>query len=96
MLALAVVVVDAFHASSRRPPPRRSTSLFGILEWRKEFSLSPKISISNNYNNTEVHGDDGTLPLLLLPFAPSQILLPGQTTTMKFKMENIWISLMSQ
>ena len=85
MLALAVVVVDAFHASSRRPPPRRSTSLFGILEWRKKFSLSPKISISNNYNNTEVHGDDGTLPLLLLPFAPSQILLPGQTTTMKFK-----------
>jgi hypothetical protein len=81
MLAL-VVVVDAFHTSSRQPTLRRSTPLNGILEWRNEFSLSQKISINNN---TEVHGDDFTLPLLLLPFAPSQILLPGQTTTMKFK-----------
>lgn len=85
MLAMVVVVVDAFHAISRQPPTRRSTSLYGILEWRNEFSLSQRISISNNNNNTEVFGDDGTLPLLLLPFAPSQILLPGQTTTMKFK-----------
>jgi hypothetical protein len=30
--------------------------------------------------------DDGdALPLLLLPFAPSQILLPGQSTTLKFR-----------
>lgn len=85
MLAMVVVVVDAFHAISRQPPTR-PTSLYGILEWRNEFSLSQRISMSNNNNNnTEVYGDNGTLPLLLLPFAPSQILLPGQTTTMKFK-----------
>lgn len=66
-------VVDAFRAS---PPASRthrqisaSLRLHGISEWRGRFSLN----------------DGDALPLLLLPFAPSQILLPGQSTTFKFR-----------
>ena len=88
-------VVDALHASRafrRRRLAAASGSfaslrLHGISEWRGKFSGS---TFANSDRKTPTTSsrltDDGdALPLLLLPFAPSQILLPGQSTTLKFR-----------
>jgi len=54
--------------------------LYGINEWRDKFSSSNLDSTtSTNHNSTT------TLPLLLLPFKPAQIILPGQSTKLQFK-----------
>ncbi|KAL3826831.1 hypothetical protein ACHAXA_005673 [Cyclostephanos tholiformis] len=76
-----------------------SLRLHGVSEWREKFSSSSSSSSSStSAANSNPDGamtpltssrrmDDGddALPLLLLPFAPSQILLPGQSTTFKFR-----------
>lgn len=64
--------------------------LYGISEWRTKFSSSSSSSSSNNSSQTINSNHDNsiptnTLPLLLLPFTPSQILIPGQSTTLKFR-----------
>lgn len=59
---------------------RTSTnSLFGVSEWREKFSPSSANSTQLSSTSTS------TLPLLLLPFTPSQIILPGQCTTLTFR-----------
>lgn len=77
------------------------SSLYGIAEWREKFSSistqeatttssslqqQQQHSPSNTtaYNSPETQSP-ATLPLLLLPFPATQILLPGQSTTLQFK-----------
>lgn len=58
-----------------------TSPLYGINEWRDKFSSCPTTASTTNSNSTY----EDTLPLLLLPFTPSDIILPGQTTTLQFK-----------
>jgi hypothetical protein len=59
-----------------------NTRLHGVHEWRAKYS---------NHNNTssqhqqQQQQQQDQLPLLLLPFNPTQILLPGQTTSYTFR-----------
>mmetsp|Transcript_33013 Transcript_33013/g.67455 ORF Transcript_33013/g.67455 Transcript_33013/m.67455 type:complete len:398 (+) Transcript_33013:144-1337(+) len=55
-----------------------NTRLHGVHEWRAKYS---------NHNNTssQHQQQQDQLPLLLLPFNPTQILLPGQTTSYTFR-----------
>ena len=62
-----------YHGSPRR---NYNSKLYGISEWREKFSTS--LSTKDDVNNI-------TLPLLLLPFTPSEIILPGQSTTLEFR-----------
>lgn len=58
--------------------PRRGisdTHLLGVPEWKAKFSASSSSGQSS----------DGTLPLLLFPFEPTQIPLPGQYTKLTFR-----------
>lgn len=51
-------------------------ALFGVPEWKAKFSA---------LNNTDAaYSYQGPLPLLLLPFEPIQIPLPGQHTKLTF------------
>jgi hypothetical protein len=91
-----ICVVEALR-TSRLTPRRRVAAasgsfaslirLHGISKWREKFSGSISAN-SDRMTPTTLLGrtDDGdALPLLLLPFVPSQILLPGQSTTLKFR-----------
>mmetsp|Transcript_1187 Transcript_1187/g.2595 ORF Transcript_1187/g.2595 Transcript_1187/m.2595 type:complete len:381 (-) Transcript_1187:152-1294(-) len=79
-------VADAFYSSQiqqsrvRHYAPASSPlhRLYGISEWRAKFAPS------TTSNSSQVTADS-SLPLLLLPFKPTQILLPGQSTTLKFR-----------
>ncbi|KAL7527554.1 hypothetical protein ACHAXR_002009 [Thalassiosira sp. AJA248-18] len=69
-----------------------SSILYGISEWRAKFSTatappSSQTTTTSDQNNNSKNLDSNTptLPLLLLPFTPTQILLPGQSTTLKFR-----------
>ena len=71
-----------------------SSRLYGIAEWRAKFTSSSDATTPTTPSQTGTGTGTGTpssnttsatLPLLLLPFKPTQILLPGQTTTLKFK-----------
>jgi len=66
--------------------PVSMSRLYGINEWRDKFSstTSSSTTTSTNNNNSSTI-PDYTLPLLLLPFKPTQIILPGQTTKLQFK-----------
>jgi len=75
---------NAFYASqSRRTISRHREAssshhrLYGISEWRAKFSPF--------HTNSSQSSTDSVLPLLLLPFKPNQILLPGQSTTLQFR-----------
>jgi len=59
--------------------------LYGINEWRDKFSSTTSSTTTSTNNNNSSTIPDYTLPLLLLPFKPTQILLPGQTTKLQFK-----------
>mmetsp|Transcript_28036 Transcript_28036/g.59806 ORF Transcript_28036/g.59806 Transcript_28036/m.59806 type:complete len:390 (+) Transcript_28036:349-1518(+) len=67
--------------------------LYGISEWRAKFSSIPSNSSQTIINNDSLDSSSSStptaktssLPLLLLPFTPTQILLPGQSTTLKFR-----------
>lgn len=66
--------------------PRRSDGdgvaagrLYGVPEWRAKFSPPPVAS------KNVTRPDGPALPLLLLPFSPDQILLPGERTTLTFR-----------
>ena len=61
--------------------PLSTSRLYGINEWRDKFS-STTTSTSTTSTN---HNNSTTLPLLLLPFKPTQIILPGQSTKLQFK-----------
>ena len=64
-----------YHGS---PPRNYDSKLYGISEWREKFNPSITAESKDDVNNT-------TLPLLLLPFTPSEIILPGQSTTLEFR-----------
>ena len=53
---------------------RTTTVLHGINEWRAKYS-----------NQNTSSSSEQQLPLLLLPFSPTQILLPGQTSSYTFR-----------
>ncbi len=79
------ITVDAFNcnlltSSSRHRSIR--TQLYGVQEWRAKYS-----SNQNNTSSSQTPHDQQVdpLPLLLLPFNPSQILLPGQKSSYKFR-----------
>ena len=92
-------VVDALHASraTRRRRVAAASGTFaslirlhGISEWREKFSGSTSANYDRMAPTTTPSRRTGdrigdALPLLLLPFAPSQILLPGQSTTLRFR-----------
>lgn len=59
------------------------TKLHGVQEWRAKYSNHNTTSSSSSQSHD--HQQDQQLPLLLLPFNPSQILLPGQTTSYTFR-----------
>ena len=71
---------QASFAKSYHGSPRRNydSKLYGISEWREKFSTSSITESKDDVNTT-------TLPLLLLPFTPSEIILPGQSTTLEFR-----------
>ena len=92
-------VVDALRASraTRRRRVAAASGTFaslirlhGVSEWREKFSgstansdrMAPPTTTTTPSRRT---GDGDALPLLLLPFAPSQILIPGQSTTLRFR-----------
>ena len=93
-------VVDALRASraTRRRRVAAASETFaslirlhGVSEWREKFSgstsansdrMAPPTTTTTPSRRT---GDGDALPLLLLPFAPSQILIPGQSTTLRFR-----------
>ena len=94
-----IVVVDAFNCNRglilprsissltplTRPTSDQSTTrLYGVQEWRAKYSNHNNPSSSSSSPQPQDQQDD-PLPLLLLPFNPSQILLPGQTTSYKFR-----------
>jgi len=56
-----------------------ATKLHGVQEWRAKYS-----NLNTTSSSPQSHDQD-QLPLLLLPFNPSQILLPGQTTSYTFR-----------
>ena len=58
--------------------PLSTSRLYGINEWRDKISSTNSDSTTSTNNST-------TLPLLLLPFKPTQIILPGQSTKLQFK-----------
>lgn len=71
-------VVEAFCTlPTRRLHHQSSQQLYGVHEWRETFS--------KNYHRNSTQQQQQQLPLLLLPFNPSQILLPGQTTKYTFR-----------
>jgi hypothetical protein len=79
------LAVDAFNCNLlTRPSRNRSirTQLYGVQEWRAKYS-----SNQNNTSSSQLLHDqqEDPLPLLLLPFNPSQILLPGQRSSYKFR-----------
>ena len=85
-------VVSAFYTQSQTVSyHQRQQPLFGISEWRAKFSSSDAITNSgspkNNigYASSTPTDNTDTLPLLLLPFTPTDIILPGQSTTLQFK-----------
>lgn len=65
-------IVDGFCILPTRRLHYQSSQLYGVHEWREKFSSK---------NSTQQQ----QLPLLLLPFNPSQILLPGQSTKYTFR-----------
>jgi len=70
-------IVDAFII---RHDVITTTKLHGVQEWRAKYSSSR--------NETKAHPNQeqqAQLPLLLLPFHPTQIILPGQTTSYTFR-----------
>ncbi|KAL9186467.1 hypothetical protein ACHAXT_005705 [Thalassiosira profunda] len=82
-LALAALPAARAFSPGRAALSRRSSRLgplLGIAEWRARISQPPAIGFSDTTaSNTQ------SAPLLLLPFAPGDIILPGQSTTLKFK-----------
>eukprot|EP00579_Thalassiosira_antarctica_P003263 CAMPEP_0201903902 /NCGR_PEP_ID=MMETSP0902-20130614/55722_1 /ASSEMBLY_ACC=CAM_ASM_000551 /TAXON_ID=420261 /ORGANISM="Thalassiosira antarctica, Strain CCMP982" /LENGTH=379 /DNA_ID=CAMNT_0048437971 /DNA_START=461 /DNA_END=1597 /DNA_ORIENTATION=+ len=75
----------ARHHTSPSSPHHR---LYGISEWRAKFSPPPSNSsqtITDPTDSLDLDSTPTTLPLLLLPFTPTQILLPGQSTTLQFR-----------
>ena len=85
LLLICISIANAFYTyqipttTTINYCPLSRSRLYGINEWRDKFSStsSSKTSIINNSTTT--------LPLLLLPFKPAQIILPGQSTKLQFK-----------
>ena len=65
--------ISSLTSSTRQSPRQTTTRLNGVKEWRAKYSI---------HNSTQ---QQPQLPLLLLPFNPAQILLPGQTTSYTFR-----------
>jgi hypothetical protein len=59
-----------------RSPQRSHIKLNGVQEWRAKYS---------NHNNSTEQQQQQQFPLLLLPFNPTQILLPGQHAKYTFR-----------
>jgi len=80
--------ISAFPSLTRQSARshRSITKLYGVREWRVKYSNHNTTSSSpqSSYDHQQQQQDQ-LLPLLLLPFNPSQILLPGQTTSYTFR-----------
>mmetsp|Transcript_21030 Transcript_21030/g.39894 ORF Transcript_21030/g.39894 Transcript_21030/m.39894 type:complete len:355 (+) Transcript_21030:251-1315(+) len=65
------------------PHTSHPNRLHGLPEWRAKFAFIP--TNSSAPKQTTLPPSNNTLPLLLFPFTPSQVILPGQSAKLTFR-----------